>query len=307
MHKQNCVSLSRTLRHHARLLYSTQASRITETFLKPLDAETCISLIKQCKTVQSLKSVHASMLRSHLHLNLFLSTNLIANYASLGSISHAYALFSVFSSSSSDVFLWNVMIRGFVDLGFYDRAIFTYKQMLELGISPDNYTFPFVIKACGCVCDFELGVKLHQHVVEHGYDTDVFVGNSLVAMYGKCGRFKVARQVFEKIPEKNVVSWSSMIGAYAQNRCFEEGLSLFARMLDEGIRPHRVSVLNVMACVYRENDADEICRVVRDNKLDLDKSVQNAAMQMYARCRRIDVARGFLIEFVIRIWYLGHP
>ncbi|KAF3454170.1 hypothetical protein FNV43_RR04617 [Rhamnella rubrinervis] len=204
------------------------------------------------------------------------------------------------SSSSSDVFLWNVMIRGFVDLGFYDRAIFTYKQMLELGISPDNYTFPFVIKACGCVCDFELGVKLHQHVVEHGYDTDVFVGNSLVAMYGKCGRFKVARQVFEKIPEKNVVSWSSMIGAYAQNRCFEEGLSLFARMLDEGIRPHRVSVLNVMACVYRENDADEICRVVRDNKLDLDKSVQNAAMQMYARCRRIDVARGFLIEFLLK-------
>lgn len=185
------------------------------------------------------------------------------------------------------------MIRGFVDHGFYDRAIFTYWEMLHLGICPDNFTFPFVIKACGCVCDFELGVKLHQHVLERGYVTDVFVGNSLVAMYGKCGRFEVARRVFEKIPEKNVVSWSSMIGAYAQNGCFEDGLSLFARMLDEGIRPNRAALLNAMACVYRDNDADEIYRVVRDNKLDLDRSVQNAAMQMYARCRRIDIAGGF--------------
>lgn len=185
------------------------------------------------------------------------------------------------------------MIRGFVDHGLYDRAIFMYRQMLELGIAPDNFTFPFVIKACGCARDFESGVELYRHVVENGYVKDVFVGNSLIAMYGKFGRTEAAERVFGEMPEKNVVSWSSMIGSHVQNRCFEEGLSLFARMLDEGIRPNRAAVLNAMACVCRENDADEMYRVVRDNKLDLDRSVQNAAIQMYARCGRIDVARGF--------------
>lgn len=185
------------------------------------------------------------------------------------------------------------MIRGFVDHGLYDRAIFMYKQMLEQGISPDNFTFPFVIKACGCVCNFEFGVELHRHVLESGYEKDVFVGNSLIAMYGKFGRTEAAERVFGEMPEKNVVSWSSIIGACVHNRCFKEGLSLFARMLDEGIRPNRAAVLNAMACVWRENDADKICRVMKDNKLDLDRSVQNAAMQMYARCGRIDVARGF--------------
>ncbi|PQQ09389.1 putative pentatricopeptide repeat-containing protein [Prunus yedoensis var. nudiflora] len=64
-------------------------------------------------------------------------------------------------------------------------------------------------------------------------------------------------------------------------------------MLNEGIRPNRAAILNVMACVSRENQADEVCRVVVANGLDLDRSIQTAAMQMYARCRRIDVARGF--------------
>ncbi|KAK9271928.1 hypothetical protein L1049_002294 [Liquidambar formosana] len=64
-------------------------------------------------------------------------------------------------------------------------------------------------------------------------------------------------------------------------------------MLDERIRPSRVTVLNAMACVHRENEADDICRVVMDNGLDMDQPVQNAAMGMYARCGRIDIARRF--------------
>ncbi|GMY13940.1 pentatricopeptide repeat-containing protein [Fagus crenata] len=79
---------------------------------------------------------------------------------------------------------------------------------------------------------------------------------------------------------RNVVSWSSMIGAYVQNGHYEEGVSLFSQMLGEGIRPNRAVILNVMACVYRENEVDDVCRVVIDNKLDFDRSVQNAAMDL---------------------------
>ncbi|KAL6278980.1 hypothetical protein ACE6H2_022581 [Prunus campanulata] len=256
---------------------------------------TCTSLIKQSHTLLSLKAVHASILRTHLHLNLILCTNLIAHYASLGSTSHAYTLFSAFSSSSSssDVFLWNVMIRGFVDNGLYHKAIAVYSKMWELGTQPDHFTFPFVLKACGYVCDDRLGVKLHGDVIQCGCASDLFVGNSLIGLYGKFGQVETARKVFDKMPDRNVVSWSSMIGAYSQIGYFEHGWFLFAMMLNEGIRPNRAAILNVMACVSRENQADEVCRVVVANGLDLDRSIQTAAMQMYARCRRIDVARGF--------------
>ncbi|KAL5566732.1 hypothetical protein UlMin_029896 [Ulmus minor] len=231
------------------------------------------------------------MYRSHLHLNLFFSTNLIAHYASLGFTSHAYTLFS--SSNSTDVFLWNVMIRGFVDQGFYDRALLLYSQMLELGIHPNNFTFPFAIKACGYLCDFDYGTKLHGLALVCGYDGFVFVGNSLIAMYGKCGKVDGARKVFDEMPEKNVDSWSSIIGAYSQNGYYQEGRRLFGQMLDGGTRPNRVAILRVMVCVYREDDADKICKIVIGNGLDFDLTIQNAAMQMYARCGRIDIARSY--------------
>jgi pentatricopeptide repeat protein len=236
------------------------------------------------------------MLRSHLHLNLFFSTNLIAQYASLGSMSHAYSLFS--TSQSSDVFLWNVIIRGFVDNGLYYRSMLLYRKMRGLGIQPDNFTFPFVLKACGFLRNLEVGVIVHGNVIELGYESDVVVGNSLIAMYGKCERLDISRLMFDKMPDRSIVSWSSMIGACAHNAHYEEGLSLVTRMLEEGIRPNRIVILNVMACVFRENEADDVCRVVMDSGFDLDQSVRSAAMGMYARCGKIDIARGFFDEIL---------
>ncbi|KAJ9189799.1 hypothetical protein P3X46_001052 [Hevea brasiliensis] len=255
----------------------------------PVRADTCVSLIKQCSSLHSLKTVYASMLRSHFHLNLYFLTNLIAQYVSLGSISHAYSLFS--SSHSSDPFLWNVMIRGFVDHAQYHRSVLLYIQMLELGIRPNNYTFPFVIKACGCLRNVEFGIQVHDDVVEFGYESDVFVCNSLIVMYGKCERYELSRQVFDRMPDRNETSWSTIIRACSLNDHYEEGLSLFWRMLREDIRPDRATVLNVMACAYRVNDADEICRVAVFNGFDFDQYVHNAALGMYARCGRIDLAR----------------
>lgn len=185
------------------------------------------------------------------------------------------------------------MIRAFVDNCHFDRALQLYNQMRRFDVKPDNFTFPFVLKACGCLRDVEFGIKVHQEILDFGYQYDVFVCNSLISMFGKCDRIDVSRKVFDEMPERNVVTWSSMTGAYAQNGCFEEGLRLFKRMLDERISPNRVILLNVMACICRENDADDICRVVVDNGLEFDQSLQNAAMIMYARCGRMEMARRF--------------
>jgi len=256
----------------------------------PIEADTCTSLIKQCGTsLHSLKTFHASMLKSHLHRNLHFLTNLIAQYASLGSVSYAYSLFS--STPSADLFLWNVMIRGLVDNSHYHHAILLYKQMLRLGIQPDNFTFPFIIKACSCLRHFEFGIQVHQDVVKFGYQSQVFISNSLITMYGKCDKYELSRQVFDEMPEKNAVSWSAIIGACLQDDRCKEGFSLFRQMLSEGSRPSRGAILNAMACVRSHEEADDVYRVVVENGLDFDQSVQSAAAGMFARCGRVEVAR----------------
>lgn len=165
--------------------------------------------------------------------------------------------------------------------------------MQEAGIEPDNFTFPFVLKACANLHDIVEGQKIHDDVVVFGFDTDVFVGNSLISMYGKCGQVGIARQVFVEIPERNVVSWSAMIGASVQNECFDDAKRLFSQMLDQGIRPNRVTILNLLPCITITSEADEIYQIIVDNRLDSDICIQNAVMGMYSKCGRVDAARHF--------------
>lgn len=263
-----------------------------------LHADSCISFINQCNSLTPLKIVHACMLKSHLNFNRYFSTHLIAQYASLGFISQAYTLFS--ASNSTDTFLWNVMMKGFVDNARYNDALVLYSKMRELSIAPDNFTFPFVVKTCGCVGDVKHGMVVHRDLLNFGYQSDVYVNNSLVSMYGKIRRFEDAWKVFDRMHEKNVFSWNSMIGACEQNSRHEEGMRLFQSMLREGIKVNRATVLNVMACVEKEDEADEVYRFVANNGLTSECYVQCAAMVMYARCGRIDLARRFFDQIPVK-------
>ncbi|XWS30596.1 hypothetical protein CRYUN_Cryun24cG0132400 [Craigia yunnanensis] len=99
---------------------------------------------------------------------------------------------------------------------------------------------------------------------------------------------------------RSTVSWSAMIGACSQSGFHEQGLLLFTRMLDEGIKPNRASILNVTACIRHENVAHDMRRLIIDNKLDMDQCVRNAAMLMFARCGRIDLARSLFDGFIYK-------
>ncbi|KAK8693260.1 hypothetical protein V6N13_070852 [Hibiscus sabdariffa] len=260
-----------------------------------------ISLIKKCNTLKSLKSLHASILRSVVPLDLHRFTNLISHYASLGSISYAYTLFTHRSSSFfSDAFLWNAMLRGLVDTAHYHRSLLLYTRMQYLPIAPDNFTFPFLLKACASLRILSLGSQLHAHAFIYGYSSHVFVANSLISMYAKCGLFGFSRRVFDKMPQRSVVSWSAMIGACLQCGFHDQGLLMFTRMLDDGIKPNRASILNAAACVWSENAAHRMRGVIVDNGLDNDHSVRNASMLMFGRCGRIDLARSLFDGFTYK-------
>lgn len=190
------------------------------------------------------------------------------------------------------LFRFNALLRRLVGDAQYEKSLQLYTHMGNLGISPDHFTFPFVLKACGCLRNIPFGIKLHGHVIVNGYQSDVFVANSLLAMYARCGIFDSATQVFDEMPQRNAVSWSTIIGACAQSLSFQQGILFFYRMLNQGQEPNRGAILNVLACVHTKNVADDVYRVIKAHKLDSDLSVRNVAMLMYARCGCIDVARG---------------
>ncbi|KAH9326431.1 hypothetical protein KI387_006609 [Taxus chinensis] len=121
-----------------------------------------------------------------------------------------------------------------------------------------------------------------------------FVGNSLVSMYAKCGSIDVARHVFDKMPERDVVSWNALIDGLVQNGYDREALTLFDEMLAAGFEPDQVSFTSsLQACGHLGalQQAKWIHDLISQRGLLLNVKISNSLVAMYAKCGSLRVAR----------------
>ncbi|XXG90648.1 hypothetical protein AAC387_Pa12g2367 [Persea americana] len=129
-----------------------------------------------------------------------------------------------------------------------NSLISMYTKVENLG--PNRITFLGLIMACGQAEDLVNGKSIHGHLICAGLLRDVRVGTSVVDMYSKCGRADCAREAFEELQERSLVSWNALIVGYSQNGYDYEAVDLFRRMLRESnIKPDSVTIANVVpAC-----------------------------------------------------------
>ncbi|KAE7997462.1 hypothetical protein FH972_002098 [Carpinus fangiana] len=111
--------------------------------------------------------------------------------------------------------------------GPYEAAISLFNQMLDYGLAPDNFTFPFVLKACLALSAIEEGRKIHEHAMRTGWETDVFVGAGLVDI--------------------DVVLWNSMLAAYLQNGHPNESLTLCSEMASASVKPTEATLVTAIS------------------------------------------------------------
>ncbi|KAH7861094.1 hypothetical protein Vadar_021627 [Vaccinium darrowii] len=108
--------------------------------------------------------------------------------------------------------------------------------MVNAGIRPDNFTYPSVLKACGQELNLDFGREVHKSIDASCLDWCLFVQNALVSMYGRFGALDDARKLFDKMPEKDTVSWNSMISGYACKGRWGEAFELFESMRMQGVQ-----------------------------------------------------------------------
>ncbi|KAA8546134.1 hypothetical protein F0562_020972 [Nyssa sinensis] len=197
------------------------------------------------------------------------------------------ALYLFENMNKCDPFIWNVVIRGLTDNGSFQKAIDFYYRMQFEGVQADNFTYPFVIKACTGSFSLMEGQKVHSTLIKTGFDLDIYICNSLIVMYAKLGCIVLAEKVFEDMLVRDLVSWNSMISGYVSVGDGWSSLICFREMQEFGLKPDRFSMISALGACSLEcwllNGKEIHSQVIR-NGFDLDLMIQTSLIDMYGKC-----------------------
>jgi pentatricopeptide repeat protein len=213
---------------------------------------TLVCILKACASVKALcrgKEIHRSVVANApvLSEDLILGNALIDMYAKCGAVGEAREVFD--GLSSWDVVSLTTLISGYSQRGHPEEAISYFDRMQNKSLFANAITFACILDSCGLAGALRKGKEVHAQIVgfvcEQG--DALLAGNALVDMYGKCGELAQAQNVFDKLPLRDVVSWTSIITGYAKIGADDAVLELFCAMIDEGVEPS-ISTFTVVLC-----------------------------------------------------------
>ncbi|VAI19950.1 hypothetical protein VPH35_084415 [Triticum aestivum] len=176
--------------------------------------------------------------------------SLIDAYTRLGHIEQAAALFQ--SAPETNDISWTSMIGGFARNGYVDEALALFVKMLaHEHIRPDDFTFGAVLHACATAASLANGRMIHACAFQSGFASYLYVANSLMDMYAKCGDVEGAGNVFHAVLQKDSVSWNTMLFGFAINGWAKEAFALYERMLSHDVCPDEVTFTGLLtACSH---------------------------------------------------------
>ncbi|CAA6665240.1 unnamed protein product [Spirodela intermedia] len=283
-------------------------------------------LLERCSggAAAELAALHGCMIKTGLITDDHLTGALLAALsAAPSSGSLAYAEQVLDGVSRPNAFMWNALIRA-------------HSTMLRSDSPPplpNDHTFPFLLRACAA----EELRQVHAHVVKTGFASDVYTANSLIHAYAKsngAGGPACARQVFDRMPRRDVVSWNSMLSGYVSagkigaarelfdampaaarnlvswttviHGCAESGLprealALFRGMQLAGLRPDAASLAAALSGCAQLGALEQgqwIGAYVEREGIAVDPTLVCALVDMYSKCGEVDAA----IRLNVCVW-----
>ncbi|KAH0634141.1 hypothetical protein KY290_037572 [Solanum tuberosum] len=220
---------------------------------------------------------------------------------------YAQIAFDSFCSSNEEgydnSYKFNSLIKGYSLAGLLYDAVLIYVRMVVECVEPDRYTFPLILSACAKDGRFSIGIQVMGLALKWGFGDDVFVLNSVIHLYGECEEVDKARKVFDKMSERNLVSWTCLICGYAKSEKAEEAVSLFFEMIEEGVMPNSVTMVCVISACAELRDlglAERVCSYIGKTGLKVNSVMVNALVDMYMKCGSMDKAKRLFEECVDR-------
>jgi pentatricopeptide repeat protein len=216
-----------------------------------MDALTCSFALKACArglARSEAMQIHSQIVRFGFYADFLLKTTLLDVYAKAGDLDCAEKVFD--EMGVRDIASWNALIAGLAQGSRPGKALALFKRMTVEGWKPNEVTVLGALSACSQLGVVKEGEKIHGYIMEEKLDMNVIVCNAVIDMYAKCGFVNKAYRVFEHMfCRKSLVTWNTMIMAFAMYGDAYKALELFEQMGRASVHPDAVSYLAVLcAC-----------------------------------------------------------
>ena len=259
-----------------------------------VDSYTYVDVLKRClkeKDLRVAREVHYCIMKSRMEQDKYVASSLLSVYIRCGSLQDAREVFDALAKKS--VIDWTVMIGGYVQHNRGRDAMQLFHQMRQEHVQADEITYVSILKGCASPLSLKWGREVHVLIRRDGLESDIRVGTALIQMYAKCGSIEEARQAFDILTHRDVVSWTAMVGAYAGSGRGVEAYDLYLKMKEEGFQPDAVtyvSLLNDCASTGALEWVKEVHSHILGAGYESDVRVGSALVHMYAKCGSIEDA-----------------
>ncbi|XP_006644150.1 pentatricopeptide repeat-containing protein At5g19020, mitochondrial [Oryza brachyantha] len=214
---------------------------------------------------------------------------------------------------------WLTMIDGYIRADYLLQALKTYAVMLGMvDIKGNEVILVGLVKACCRYSAVLEGQQLHTVILKNGFDAHAFVQATLIHFYGSCDfldhaqmQFKLsdkshvaswnalmasllrrnlvheARQLFDDMPERDTVSWSTLISGYVQSGNSNMALQMFCWMLDTGIEPNEITLASALSAVANSGTLEQgkwIHDYINSRSIQLTDNLSAGLINVYAKC-----------------------
>ncbi|XP_044477403.1 pentatricopeptide repeat-containing protein At3g12770-like [Mangifera indica] len=264
------------------------------------DSGTIVSLLHGCAQIADLESgkfLHCCIFRRGLELNPILSTAIVDFYLKCGALKQAKIVFH--GMKDRNVITWTAMLVGLAQNGHAEDALKLFSRMQEEEVAANLVTLVSLVHACAHLGSLKNGKSIHAQFMRQGFAFDAVNMTAFIDMYAKCGKINSAEQVFNNgFISKDVILWNSMITGYGMHGHGHQALSLYRKMIEEGIRPNETSFIALLTACSHSGLVKEgkalFSSMERDHKISLTEKHYACLVDILSRAGHLEEAEALI-------------
>ncbi|KAL2460911.1 Pentatricopeptide repeat-containing protein [Abeliophyllum distichum] len=249
-------------------------------------------LLELCTSTKELHQFLPLVIKNGLYSEHLFQTKMVSLFCKFGSLNDALKVFESIESKTCPIY--HTLLKGYAQQDTVNNAYKFFCRMKCDSVAPVVYNFTYLLKACADSYDAKRGKEIHAQLIVNGLSSNLFAMTSVVNLYAKCGLIHESYNMFDRMPERDLVCWNTVIAGFAQNGMPKRALELILLMQNEGHMPDMVTVVSVLPASTATGNlrvGKSIHAYVLRRGLESYVNVATALIDMYAKCGLVGTAR----------------